>query len=225
MCYSAEASFIASGALAGCSVAIARLPKERGSLPLSLVPAFFAAHQFAEGVVWMNQDGVVSDTTKSIAVVFYALIAYVLWPIYIPFTAFWLESDRRRRLIILICQGVGLWAGLTILVNIIRFPIGVTADCCNLAYQVRAPEMLLAPYLFAVSVPFLVSRQKSLMLFGIGIMLSCTTAAYLASMTAFPSVWCFFAAILSGGLYLHFRYEARRSSLKLQTSEHLGEVV
>jgi hypothetical protein len=28
-------------------------------------------------------------------------------------------------------------------------------------------------------------------------------------MATFPSVWCFFAAILSAGLYLHFRAEAR----------------
>jgi len=209
MCYSAQASFIASGALAGCSIAIARVPKEKASVPLSLVPAIFSAHQFIEGVVWLHQDGILNDASRSIAVFVYALIAYVLWPIYIPFTAYWLESDRRRRLIILFCQAVGLWAGLTLLVNILRYPIGVTADCCNLSYQVRAPEMLLAPYLFAVSIPFLVSRQKSLVLFGFGIMLSCTAAAYLASMTAFPSVWCFFAAILSGGLYLHYRYAAQ----------------
>jgi hypothetical protein len=205
MCFSAEASFAASGVLAASSVAVWQIPKDRASIPLSLFPAIFATHQFIEGILWLNHDGVLPDTCKSVAVYAYALIAFVLWPIFVPFAAYLVEAERRRRIIVLICQAIGLWVGLTLLFSFIREPVQVSVDCCSLSYDVNAPDLLIAPYLIAVSIPFLASSRRSLMLFGVGVTVSCGVAAALASAAAFPSVWCFFAAILSAGLYLHFR--------------------
>lgn len=217
MCYSAEASFAASGVLAVSSIAISRIPKEKASIPLSLFPAVFATHQFIEGIVWLNHDGVLPEAFKTGAVYAYALIAFVLWPIFVPFSAYLLENERRRRIIILICQAIGLWIGLALLFSFIRDPVQVSVDCCSLSYQVNAPDLLIAPYLVAVSLPFLASSRKGLVLFGLAITLSCAAAAVAASATTFPSVWCFFAAILSAGLYLYFRTAARRTPHQLST--------
>jgi hypothetical protein len=205
MCFSAEASFAASSVLAASSVAVWQIPKDRASIPLSLFPAIFATHQFIEGILWLNHDGVLPDTYKSVAVYAYALIAFVLWPIFVPFAACLMEAERRRRIIVLICQAIGLWVGFTLLFSFVREPVQVSVDCCSLSYEVNAPDLLIAPYLIAVSIPFLASSRRSLVLFGVGVTLSCGVAAALASAAAFPSVWCFFAAILSAGLYLHFR--------------------
>lgn len=222
MCFSAEASFAASGVLAASSVAISRLPKEKASIPLSLFPAVFATHQFIEGILWLNQDGLVPDTYKSVAVYAYALIAFVLWPIFVPFSAYLIETERRRRLIVLFCQAVGLWVGFTFLLSFVRDPLQVSVDCCSLSYHVNAPELLLAPYLVAVSLPFLASSQRSLVLFGVAIAVSCAAAVLAASATTFPSVWCFFAAILSVGLYVHFRFAARTTARRPGTSVTSG---
>jgi hypothetical protein len=224
MCFSAEASFAASGVLAASSVAIARIPKEKSGIPLALFPAVFATHQFIEGVVWLNHDGVLPDAFKSGAVYAYALIAFVLWPILVPFAAYLLETERRRRIIILICQAIGLWIGFTLLASFIRDPVQVSVDCCSLSYQVNAPDLLIAPYLVAVSVPFLASSRKGLVLFGVAVTVSCAAAAVAASATTFPSVWCFFAAILSGGLYLHFRAAARGTAQQLSTGAASGMI-
>jgi hypothetical protein len=209
MCFSAEASFAASGLLAASSVAIWQIPKDRASIPLSLFPAIFASHQFIEGILWLNQDGVLPETYQSVAVHAYALIAFVLWPILVPLAAYLLEAERRRRILILICQAIGLGVGLSLLLSFVRTPVQVSATCCSLAYRVDAPELLTAPYLIAVSIPFLASSRKSLVLFGLGIAVSSAVAAVTTSAITFPSVWCFFAAILSAGLYFHFRTEAR----------------
>jgi hypothetical protein len=208
MCFSAEASFAASGVLAASSIAISRIPKERASIPLSLFPAVFATHQFIEGIVWLNHDGVLPDAFKSGAVYAYVLIAFVLWPVFVPFSAYLIETERKRRAIMLICQAIGLGVGLTLLLSFVRDSVQVSADCCSLSYQVNAPELLIAPYLVAVAIPFLASSRKGLMLFGVAITVSCAAAAVAASATTFPSVWCFFAAILSAGLYLYFRTAA-----------------
>ncbi len=222
MCFSAEASFAASGALAASSVAIARVPKERSSIPLSLFPAIFAAHQFVEGILWLEHDGILPGTCKTAAVYAYVLIAYVLWPIFVPFAAYLSETGRRRRVVILFCQAVGLGVGLMLLITNVGAPIDVSADCCSLSYQVSAPPWLIAPYLIAVSIPFLVSSQRTLALFGVALTSSCAAAAVLASAETFPSVWCFFAAVLSAGLYLHFWLAARSTTHQPHKSASSG---
>jgi hypothetical protein len=179
----------------------------------------FATHQFVEGVPWLNHDGVLPDAYKSGAVYVYALIAFALWPMLVPSSAYWIEAERRRRLIILGCQAIGVGVGLTYRLSIVRGPLEVWADCCGLAYHVNAPDLLGAPYIVAVSVPFLVSSRRSLVLFGIGVAVSCAVAALAASVQTFPSVWCFFAALLSGGLYLHFRGAARIVTGSLSTGD------
>jgi hypothetical protein len=224
MCFSAEASFAASGVLAASSIAISRVPKKKASVPLSLFPAVFAVHQFTEGILWLNHDGVLADAYKSGAVYAYALIAFVLWPIFVPFSAYLIETQRRRRIVILICQAIGLGVGLTLLLSFIHNPPKLSVDCCSLSYQVDAPDLLIAPYLVAVSIPFLASSRRGLVLFGVAITASCAVAAIAASAATFPSVWCFFAALLSAGLYLYFRTEARTSTHPLGTSATSGLV-
>jgi hypothetical protein len=218
MCFSAEASFAASAVLAASSVAISRLPKEKAGVPLSLFPAVFAAHQFIEGLIWLQQDGVLPDAYQPLAVYAYALIAYVLWPVFVPFSVYLLETGRRRRSAILCCQAIGLAVGLRLLLAILHDPVTVAADCYRLSYRVDAPALLTVPYVVAVAVPFLVSSHKSLALFGLAVTASCTAAAILATATTFPSVWCFFAALLSAGLYLHFRTTARTAAEPLRVS-------
>jgi hypothetical protein len=209
MCFSAAASFTASGVLAASSVAISRLPKERAGKPLALFPAIFAVHQFVEGVLWLTHDGVMPASYRSVALYVYALIAFCLWPVLVPFSAYLLEAEKGRRRIVLACQIIGLGVGLSYLVSILRGPISVSANCCGLTYYVHAPWQLAAPYLLAVSVPFLASSRKSLVLFGAGVAVSAAAAALTASNQTFPSVWCFFAALLSGELYIHFRANVR----------------
>ncbi len=205
MCYSAEASFIASGVLAGTSIAISRLPKEKNSHLLAAVPAIFAVHQFIEGTIWLNQGKIVPAAYQAGFVFAYALIAYVLWPLFIPLAAYLMEANKRRRMLMLICQAVGLGTGVAYLIGIIRNPVQVSVNVCSLSYNINAPDSLLATYLLAVAVPFLASSRRGLVRFGLLILISCAAAFYLAANPSFPSVWCFFAALMSFSLYFFFR--------------------
>jgi hypothetical protein len=205
MCYSAEASFIASGVLTATSVAIARTPKEHRSLPLAAIPAIFAAHQFIEGCIWLSQDEPGLRSLEAAAITLYVLIAYVLWPVYIPFAAYRMETCPKRRIAILLCQAVGLAVGLNYLVGMIQSPVAVSVYTCNLSYQVASIWNLGPAYLIAVTVPLLISSRKGLVLFGVGVVVSCAAGLYLEQMPSFPSVWCFFAAVLSISLYAYFK--------------------
>ncbi len=209
MCFSAEASFIASGVLAGTGIAISRLPKAKSSVPLSLLPAIFATHQLIEGFIWMEQEQAKPDTITSVMVFAYVLIAFVLWPIYIPIAASRIEIDPKRRQWMRFCQVAGLGVALGYLVNILRSPVAVSVDACSLSYSVSAPGWFFGLYLAAVSLPLLLSSRRGLVYFGMAILISCAAAVYVASLPAFPSVWCFFAAFLSASLYFYFKTAAQ----------------
>ena len=211
MCFSATASFVASGALAASGVAIARTPKPRSAIPLSMFPVVFAILQFFEGLLWLNHRGFIADNYRSIAVYAFLLIAFVLWPIFVPFTAYVLESGRIRRVIILLCQFTGACAGLANLVIIIRGPVSASVVGHSFSYAINIPDVISALYLISILTPFLVSSNKGLVILGVVLAASSVTAAFLASTGTFPSVWCFFAAILSVFLYLFFRYSANRN--------------
>lgn len=205
MCFSAEASFAASGVLGASSIAIARIPKARAEIPLSLFPAVFAVHQFIEGILWLNHDGVISGGYNTAAVYGFVFIAFVLWPLYVPVSAFTIEPGKIRRGIILLCLGLGIYVSITLLSCIISNPVEISVVGHSFSYKVLdIPENLFAFYFVSVSIPFLVASSRKLMVFGIALMISSAIAAYVSSSTTFPSIWCFYAALLSLSIYLYF---------------------
>jgi hypothetical protein len=205
MCFSASASFAASGALAASGYAISRIPKKKAEIPISLIPIIFAAHQFIEGVLWLNHAGLCADQYKSGVIYAYSFIAYALWPIYIPFSVYKLEMEKSRRVMILLCQAIGVCVSLASLVSILQYPVGVRIVGQSISYSIQISEFIMAPYFISVSIPFLIASDKRLVLFGGGLTLSCVAAALMATSSTFPSVWCFYAAVLSVSLYLYFR--------------------
>ena len=80
MCFSASASFAASGGLAvlgGASLAIA---KKENKL-LALVPLMFAVQQGFEGIQWLYLQ---ANTTSMIVGYGFVFFAFLVWPIYVP---------------------------------------------------------------------------------------------------------------------------------------------
>ena len=100
MCFSATASFVASGALLTSGFAITRIPKPKSAIPLSIFPIIFGVHQFIEGLLWLNHRGFLADSYKQIGVYSFVVIAFVLWPILVPFSVYALESKRIRKIVI-----------------------------------------------------------------------------------------------------------------------------
>lgn len=213
MCFSAEASFAASGVLAVSAIAIARIPKEKSGIPLSLFPGIFATHQFVEGILWLNHNGALSDEYNRVAVYIFAFIAFVLWPVYVPFAAYIIETGKIRRRIILLCQLLGIYISITLLICIVKTPIDVSVTGHSFSYKISGmPDYFQAPYLVSVAFPFLISSSKKLVIFGGALTLSSVIATIVASSTTFPSIWCFYAGILSLGLYFFFQHKARSTT-------------
>jgi hypothetical protein len=222
MCFSANASFAASAALmptgGACTAAVLRSRKYR-YLPLSVVPIFFGIQQFFEGQVWRALAA--GDSGQALCRVYsqlFLFFALSFWPVWMPFVAMTAERRPRWRLFMLLMMVLGLGLG-----NLLFGPVASDTEgwlktiiVCNsisyrytgsLLFQSVATDMLRFLYLVISATPLLVSSDAIVRRFGILLTIS-AAASYLFFSYAFASVWCFFAAIMSGYLCWALRAES-----------------
>lgn len=206
MCFSATASFVAGSALSAAGVLTVARVKRRKELPLAAIPLLFGVQQLIDGAVWLSFGAPAVHTAATYA---YALFAFVFWPIFTPLALLSVETKRTRREILEALAVVGLGVGL-FFAYFILFGT-VTAQIVNhcVAYDTPHPYGfgILAFYLIATCGAFFVSSKKILTIFGIVLLVSFAVAGWFYFET-FSSVWCFFAAILSGIIYWHFQNES-----------------
>lgn len=204
MCFSATASFTAGTALS--TVGGLTLRKSRGKLelPIALVPVLFGIQQFTEGFLWLSLRNDL-PLVKSWATYVYSMFSHVLWPIFVPFAILLVETGRRRRRAIRVFLALGLGVGLYLLYFIVRFP--VTARIYHRSIFYDSPHFfiggVLVVYFLATCVSGLFSSHRCVNVFGV-LAFVLAIAAYEVSVKTFVSVWCFFAAVLSLLVYVHF---------------------
>jgi len=205
MCFSASASFIAGTSLSAIGVATVKKTVGKREIPFALLPVLFGIQQLIEGVIWLSFrfDAHVLNTVMTYI---YSLFSQLFWPIYIPFSVLLLETVPWRKRVLILFQLVGLGVGLYLLYAILRFSI---------VSEVREHIIYYSPnfyssraiffYLIATCGSCLVSSHKMINLLGFMAWLF-AFIAYCIQATAFRSLWCFFAAILSILVYLYFRF-------------------
>ncbi|MBK7353763.1 MAG: hypothetical protein IPJ05_09610 [Nitrosomonas sp.] len=208
MCFSAEASFIVSGALSIIGISAIRQVKTRKDIFVASIPLIFALQQFTEGLLWItlqNPDITHIQTSDWLAGL-YGVFIGVIWPVYAPFAIFREETDSQTKRVVasMLLAGVGL-AAYTI-IGMIHEPIvaSIINHSIHYAHKVEGQEIVLGMYLFATCAPFILSSKKLLNLTGMIITLGFFAAFFFYQQT-FASVWCFFAAMASGLIYFYVR--------------------
>jgi hypothetical protein len=210
MCFSASASFLASVPLSAVGVATLRKTKTKSEIPFAAFPVLFAIQQFIEGTVWLS---FMYNFTmlQTIATYAFAGFAYVLWPIATPIAVRLIEPEGWRKNVLSVLVSIGAICGLYLLYCIVRFPVTSRIAHDSIRYSFSNPfsEQSIWAYLIAVCVSFLISSHKFIKMFGFVIIAS-LTLTYFFYTSYVVSVWCFFAAILSGMIY--FFFASRKSS-------------
>ena len=84
MCFSATASFVASGVLATIGVATLRHVREPRALLFASVPLLFTVHQFSEGLVWLALHGELGTVALDHAVLLFTVYALGIMPVLMP---------------------------------------------------------------------------------------------------------------------------------------------
>lgn len=206
MCFSATASFAASAALGATGVVTMKTAKKKDRLFASM-PILFAVQQFFEGLVWVLPIGGTAGLGAAYAYLFFALL---FWPVFAPVLVRSYEKKRDRRLLLQAFLGVGLLVSFVLLSYMLTYPLDVVVVNHHLVYDIGISPIigigLIALYIFATCGSLLASSRCWLRWFGFGLFLLALLAAVM-SQFAFPSLWCFFAAVLSGFALVYLKHK------------------
>lgn len=205
MCFSATASFGSGILLSAVGAASLKKTKSPEQVPFASIPIIFGVQQLAEGFVWLSLSNAQFAQFQQAATYVFLLIAQAVWPILIPF-AFWkMETDLTRKRILAGLTGLGCIVVAVVLS--ILFSHTVTADihAHHVKYHVIAPASVKflggVPYFLSIVVSPFVSSIPRMKWLGWG-----TLGAFIFAKIFFAqylvSVWCFFAALVSIGVYL-----------------------
>jgi hypothetical protein len=201
MCFSEQVSFTAAAVLSGlavCSLFFAR--KKREFLALAAIPIFFAFQQAAEGVEWLyfKNKGAGAEELKAAKDLF-LLIAYPVWPFWIPFSLWLAEKKYQRKKVLEIFLLLGIVLSIYLGWCVLFYPTKVSVIGYSLFYETEAGLWCVIPFVAAVIPPWFISSLKWAKPLGIILIASTLVAGYVFTFH-FVSVWCFFVAVISSGI-------------------------
>jgi hypothetical protein len=215
MCFSATASFIAGVSLSVLGVATVKKAERKAEIPFAMIPLLFGAQQVVEGMLWLSFQ-FDAQLLNVIMTYLFTLFSHILWPIFLPFSIGLMETVAWRKKVISAFRITGIATGLYLLYFIVRFP--VTSEVHgNMVYVLPyvKEQPVLDLYLAATCVAPFFSSHRIINIFGVMALLL-FMVAYWFYTVAFFSVWCFFAAILSVVIYLHFKFGNERNAMGTQ---------
>ena len=97
MCYSATASFVASGVIGTIGLATLRHVREPRALLFAAVPMLFSLHQFTEGFVWLGLEGRVGPVALGHVTFLFMIYAQGLLPFLMPLAIRLMEPPGWRQ--------------------------------------------------------------------------------------------------------------------------------
>lgn len=203
MCFSATGSFAISGVLTGLGAASLLRNNSAPRRMFAAIPLFFAAQQAAEGTIWLTIGDPASVRLHRTAVNVFLAFALAVWPVWLPLSLRLIERsvDRRRVLTALVALGAGVSTYATVLLTRWQPVARIAGHSISYEYQHRDDSATQLGYLLAyvipTLVPFFVSTTSLARTIGVTLIVSLFVAV-LVQRDALTSVWCFFAAILSG---------------------------
>lgn len=201
MCFSATASFIASGGITGVGLATKPQIKQKRDYPLLAIPFIFALQQAIEGAVWLS----IGTSAQACTTYSFVLFTHIFWPMFVPIAFYFHERDEDRRNKIKVFIFIGIALGLYLGFSLIKSGLYFVVQENHLGYFYNAygDWFLMILYFIVTVVPPLLSSSKLLRFFGWSLVIS-YIVTYMFFIEALFSVWCFFAAVLSIQIFLHF---------------------
>lgn len=206
MCFSAPASFTASGiiGLIGGRTIAKTNPSDK---LLAIIPLLFAIQQCIEGVIWLGFSIPQFEAYRQVATSLFLIFAWALWPAFIPIAIASIEQDERRLTILKSLRIPGIIAGIAaILPIIISGPSPRIVDFhIDYTLQKEIPNQFVLQaynviYLLCTIIPMFISSRKGMTSYGLANIFGLIIAGIFYE-SSVPSTWCFFSAIFSIMIY------------------------
>ena len=208
MCFSATASFTAATLLVPTGVfSIYRAGKaDRRYVAIGTLPLLFGTQQFFEGVVWVaGERG--DQSLVDHASLAYMFFSWLAWPVWVPFSAYFLEPGRRRPIFLILSIIGGMLGAIQYFPYFLHrgwlttsfLPNAISYDATELLDFVIGRYATYVLYLLAIIAPLLLSSNRDARIFGT-LVAAVFIVTYLFFQYAYISVFCAGGAIMS--LYL-----------------------
>jgi hypothetical protein len=217
MCFSAEASFAGGVIITAIGIGVVTKVHKPSQLLFACIPIFFGIQQFTEGVLWVTIPNPEYVNIEKAATYIFLFMADVLWPLLIPVSILLMEEDNRKKKILWYLFFAGLLVSLyytyclvflNVTPRIMGYHIRYNSDFSKL---IAIPAFIL--YLVATIPPLFISSIKRMHIFGTLMLLSCIVTAIFFTQYL-TSVWCFFAALISGVIFWILRDSKRNLAIE-----------
>jgi hypothetical protein len=212
MCFSATGSFSVAAVLAGVGAVSVTQKKADEHRLLSATPLLFAVQQVAEGMVWRTIGDSDQAPLHFASVAVFLGLALVVYPTWSSLSLFLAERNPRRRKMLGALLAFGVFVSIYAAVMLTRHrPIAsVTHHSITYTYQEfgssRVIALYLPGYVLATVAPFFISTMNKAKVMG-GILVFGLVATFVIKRQTLTSVWCFFAAVMSGVIVLSIAAE------------------
>jgi hypothetical protein len=200
MCFSAEASFTASAVISVIGAVAIKRAVNTPQRFLALIPLFFAIQQFIEGLLWIVLENPAYNEWKHLLTMAFLVFAWLVWPVYMPFSMALLEKNRTRKKVLwgFFALGLLVASGFIYVMVFHNVYAEVAQYHVNYVYDFHPPFGWVYGLLYLVPTigSLLVSSVKKMWILG-GINLGSYLASRLFFFSYVISVWCFFGALAS----------------------------
>lgn len=204
MCFSATASFAGGVIISAIGVAVITKVHKPSQLLFASIPLFFGLQQFTEGILWLTIPVPDYAGIQKIATYLFLIMADVLWPTLIPLAILMMESNVHKRKIMRFLLITGLSVSIYYSCCLIFLNVTPQIMSYHIMYNSNFPKLIAIPvfilYLIATLTPLFISSIERTHMMGILMFFSCLVTAIFFTQYL-TSVWCFFAALISGVIY------------------------
>jgi hypothetical protein len=204
MCFSAQASFAAGVVISTIGVATLNKVSKPSHKLFASIPLLFGIQQIAEGFLWVTIPGKASLDIQQFCAYIFIIIALVVWPTMIPMSTWMMEENPKKKKIIKFFLGLGVVLSVYYASCLALIGVQPEISCYHIVYKGEFPLSLALPAFFVYVVvtitPLFVSSIRRMKFMGAIMFFSVAVSAMFFKLYL-TSVWCFFAAVLSGIVY------------------------
>lgn len=201
MCFSAGASFAGGAVITAIGVMTVIKNNDPSHRLFAGIPLIFGVQQISEGLVWVALKSPGHDLMLTIASYTFLFAAVILWPVYLPLSVMLMEKVKIRRQIIYFLLITGLVTSLYYGIGLLFYDVSPQISSHHIKYVNNFPRppanTVFITYLFATLAPLFVSSVRKMWLMGLLMFISCLITGIFFR-EYLTSVWCFFAALISG---------------------------
>lgn len=200
MCFSAEVSFGSAAIITTVGVIAYKKAKNKPQKLLAIIPMIFGAQQFSEGFVWLASTYDLFSWVLQLSSYFFIIFAWIIWPIYIPYTLWRLEKKMTRKEILYAFAIVGCFVTAILIYVLFKYNLYSQIQDNSVQYKIG----ISSPYVWIISSiyfgittlsHFISSVKKMWILGALNLVTFFFSRIYFNEY--FISVWCFFAALSS----------------------------